>query len=87
MVGDEHVELICDPGILMGAAIGSRAVLPRPVGVRQLVSSTAGDTARRLLLMGYGSKRSSSMKISQFVFLARVLVYHIFVCSTALHWR
>jgi len=69
------------------AAIGSRAVLPRPIGVRQLVSSTAGDTARRLLLIGYGSKRSSSIKIGQFVFLARILMYHIFVCSIALHWR
>jgi len=46
------------------AAIGSRAVLPRPIGVRQLVSSTAGDTARRLLIMGYGSKRSSSIRKS-----------------------
>lgn len=51
--------------MLMGAiaAIGSRVVLPRPIGVRQHASSTAGDTARRLLLMGYGSKRSSSVKI------------------------
>jgi hypothetical protein len=58
IVGDEHAEFTCDPGIL----IGNRVEFPLPIGVRELCSRTAGETARRLLLVGYGSNRSSTVK-------------------------
>jgi hypothetical protein len=51
--------------MLIGTVMGSRDELPLPIGVRELCSSTAGDTARRLLLVGYGSNRSSTRNISQ----------------------
>lgn len=34
IVGDEHAEFTCDPGILMGTAMGNRELLPLPSGVR-----------------------------------------------------